>query len=131
MDPQRVRSVHLFAGLGKSDLRRIAQVADEVDVREGTELLHEGNFAHEFMAITDGRAEVVREGQRVAELGPGDFMGEAAALSHGQRNASIVASTPMTLMVMTARDLRAIAREMPAIDKSLREAAQAHAQPQA
>lgn len=121
----------MFADLRKSELRRVAQVADEVDVREGTELLHEGNFAHEFMAITDGRAEVVRDGQRIAELGPGDFMGEAAALSHGQRNASIVASTPMTLMVMTARDLRAIASEMPKIDKTLREAAQAHAQPQA
>ena len=125
MDEKRVKDVPLFAGLAKAELRRIAQVADEVDVPAGTELLHQGSFAYEFMAIEEGQAEVTRNGDAIAELGPGDFLGEIAALSRGQRNASVVATTPMTLVVMTARDLRLIAQEMPAVDRCLRQAAEA------
>ena len=65
----------------------------------------------------------MRDGEKVAELGPDDFLGEMAALDKGHRNATVVASTPMTVAVMTARDLRHIAREMPEVDAQLREAA--------
>jgi CRP/FNR family transcriptional regulator, cyclic AMP receptor protein len=125
MDEKRIKNVPLFRDLGKAERRRIAQVADEVDVREGYQLLHEGDLAHEFMVIEDGRAEVLRGGDHVADLGPGDFLGEIAALDHGQRNATVVASTPITMLVMTDRDLRRIASEMPAVDQCLRDAAKA------
>jgi CRP/FNR family transcriptional regulator, cyclic AMP receptor protein len=125
MDEKRIKNVPLFRDLGKAERRRIAQAADEVDVPEGYELLHEGDFAHEFMVIEEGRAEVRRDDERVAELGPGDFLGEIAALEHGQRNATVVAITPITMIVMTDGDLRAIARDMPAVDAVLREALQA------
>ena len=123
MDEHKLRNLPLFSSLGKHDLRNVASHADEVDIREGEELLHQGNFAHEFMVIIDGHAEVVRDGEQIAELGPGDFLGEIAALEHGSRNATVVASSEMTVVVMTATDLRYIAREMPKVDAQLREAA--------
>jgi CRP-like cAMP-binding protein len=61
--------------------------------------------------------------ENVAELGPSDFLGEIAALEMGHRTATVVARTPMKVVVMTARDLRHIAREMPEVDAQLREAA--------
>ena len=79
MDEQKLKSVPLFASLGREDLRRVAQVADGIDVREGKELLREGEFAYEFMVVQDGQAEVTREGEHIADLGPGDFLGEIAA----------------------------------------------------
>ena len=127
MDETRIKAIPLFHDLGRAEIKRIAHAADEVDVREGTELLHEGDFAHEFMAIEDGRADVVRHGEQVAELGPGDFLGETAALSRGTRNASVIAKTPMTLIVMSDRDLRHIADEMPAVAKCLTDTAEARA----
>ena len=123
MDAQKLKELPLFSILDRHELDRIASLTDEVDIREGEELLHQGNFAHEFMVVVDGRAQVVRNGDAVAEVGPGDFLGEAAALDSGQRNATVVASSPMNVVVMTARDLRHIAREMPDIDAQLREAA--------
>ena len=60
------------------------------------------------------------EARLAAPEGPGDFLGEIAALDHGQRNASVIAATPMTLMVTTARDLRAIARDLPGVENCLR-----------
>jgi NAD(P)H-dependent flavin oxidoreductase YrpB (nitropropane dioxygenase family) len=95
--------------LDRDELRRVAQVADRIDVGEGKELLHEGSFAYEFMVIENGSAEVIRDGKHVAELGPGDFLGEIAALEQGRRNASVIARSPMSLVVMTARDLRQLA----------------------
>jgi CRP/FNR family cyclic AMP-dependent transcriptional regulator len=125
MDEQKIKNVPLFSDLDKAQLKRIAQISDEVDVREGTELLHEGSFAHEFMVIEKGRADVIRQGEKVAELAPGDFLGEIAALDRGQRNATVVATTPMTLIVMTDRDLRHIASEMPALSRILEAVAKA------
>jgi CRP/FNR family cyclic AMP-dependent transcriptional regulator len=125
MDEQKIKNVPLFSDLDKAQLKRIAQISDEVDVREGTELLHEGSFAHEFMVIEKGRADVIRQGEKVAELAAGDFLGEIAALDRGQRNATVVATTPMTLIVMTDRDLRHIASEMPALSRILEAVAKA------
>ena len=103
MDADKLKALPLFASLRKDDLGRLAQLTDEVDVAEGEELLREGRFAYEFMVIEDGRAEVRRaSGEHVAELGPGDFFGEIAALEVGRRNATVVARSSMTLVVMTA-----------------------------
>ena len=124
MDDQKLKSVPLFASLGRDDLSRVAQVADEIDVREGKELLHEGEFAYEFMVVQDGQAEVTRDGEHVADLGPGDFLGEIAALEDGKRNASVVARSPMCLIVMTARDMRQLASSIPAFGEKLRTTAE-------
>jgi CRP/FNR family cyclic AMP-dependent transcriptional regulator len=123
MDEHKLEDLPLFSSLGKGDLRNIASHTDEVEMREGEELLHQGDFAYEFMVIVDGQAGVIRDGEQVAELGPGDFLGEIAALEKSHRNATVVASCAMKVVVMTARDLRHIAREMPDVDGQLREAA--------
>jgi len=123
MDEHKLSQLPLFGSLGKRELREIAALTDEVEIREGQELLHQGDFAYEFMVIIDGRADVVRDDEKVAELGPHDFLGEIAALDRGHRNATVVASDAMTVVVMTARDLRHIAREMPEVEAQLREAA--------
>ena len=123
MDESKLRSLPLFESLGKEELRRIAQVADEVDVREGKELLHEERFAYEFMVIEEGEAEVTRGGEHVADLGPGDFLGEIAALDNGKRTASVTAKTPMCLVVISARDLRVLANSIPTLKQQLQAAA--------
>lgn len=123
MDENKLRTVPLFASLEKDQLARVAQAADQIDVTAGKELLHEGQFAYEFMVIQDGHAEVMRDGEHVADLGPGDFLGEIAALEDGKRNASVVARSPMCLIVMTAHELRQLASAIPDLGETLRKAA--------
>jgi CRP/FNR family transcriptional regulator, cyclic AMP receptor protein len=123
MDERKLKSVPLFASFDKRQLRRVAQVADEIDIPAGKELLHEGNFAYEFMLISAGRAEVTRAGEHVAELGPGDFLGEIAALDRGKRNASVVARSSMSVIVMTDRELRHLSAEIPELGQALRQTA--------
>jgi cAMP-dependent protein kinase regulator len=122
MDEKALKSIPLFASLSKSERRQVASWTDEVDVTEGKALVKEGEFAYEVFIIEEGTAEVVRDGKRVAELGPGDFLGEMGAIRQARRNASVVAKSPMRVVVMTARDFRRLEHEMSAVAQQIRDA---------
>jgi CRP/FNR family transcriptional regulator, cyclic AMP receptor protein len=122
MDPRDVQSIPLFAGLSKDDQKVVAQYADEVDVDAGAVLAEEGRLAYEFFAIKDGSAEVRLGGQQAATLGPGDFFGEIGLLAGDRRVASVVATTPMSLVVLTGSQLRAIDSRMPGVAERIRSA---------
>lgn len=92
VDENKLKSIPLFASLGKKDLRRVARVADQIEAAAGKELLSEGRFPYEFMVIQEGHAKVTRDGQHLADVGPGDVLGEIAALEGGKRNATVIAT---------------------------------------
>ncbi len=115
MEESKLKSVGLFAQLSAADLRRLASVTDEIVVPAGTRLIDEGTFAHEFLLIRAGTAEVRRGGQPIAHLGPGEFAGEIGAMHDARRNATVIASSELTAIVMTARDLREITDAMPSV----------------
>jgi CRP-like cAMP-binding protein len=108
-------SIPLFGGLGKHEVEAISSCADVVDVREGERLVEEGDFGYEFFAIEDGSAEVRHGEELIAELGPGDFFGEQALSGDAQRNASVVAASPMVAVVMTRQAFRQMRHEHPTV----------------
>jgi CRP-like cAMP-binding protein len=115
MDPERLRSVPLFAGLEKRELEAISRHADEVDVREGELLVEEGDFGYEFFTIENGRAEVRHDEAVIAELEAGDFFGEQALSGDVRRNASVVAASPMTAIVMSRQAFRQMRNDVPTV----------------
>jgi CRP-like cAMP-binding protein len=115
MEESRLKTVPLFAGLSPAELRRLSGVTDEIVVPAGTRLIDEGRYSHEFLLIQEGNVDVRRGGELLARLGPGDFAGEIGVMQDARRNASVVASTPLTAIVMTARDLRQVTQEMPSV----------------
>jgi CRP/FNR family cyclic AMP-dependent transcriptional regulator len=129
VDPKDLKSVPLFASLRDDELRLVAQQADEVDVREGKQLITEGRFAYEFFAIQEGTADVTRDGRVVTTLGPGDFFGELALTVTDKRTASVAATTPMRLVVLTAAQFHAIEGRMPGVAAQIRAAIEERIQP--
>ena len=113
MDPGRLKSLPLFRGVSEQDLRKIATLAAEVSVEQGKHLVNEGDYSYELMAIEEGTAEVLRGGERLAELGPGQFFGEIGLLERERRNATVVAKTPMRLITFTSWDLRRMEKTTP------------------
>jgi CRP/FNR family cyclic AMP-dependent transcriptional regulator len=113
MDEAPLKSIPLFASLSDRERKQVAHWADEIDVAEGEHLVNLGAFAHEFFVILVGEAEVTREGQHIADLGPGDFFGEIALETDERRTATVTASTPMKLVVMFGRDFRQMEASMP------------------
>jgi CRP-like cAMP-binding protein len=115
MEESELRSIPLFESLTSEERRAIAPHADEVEVQEGTELVRQGEFAYEFFVIEEGTAEVLRDGERIAELGPGDFLGEMGIVGKVVRNATVVTTSPARVIVMTEQALRSMARTNPAV----------------
>jgi CRP/FNR family transcriptional regulator, cyclic AMP receptor protein len=113
LDASRLKSIPLFEDVPEEELGQIATFAQEVTVDQGRELVREGDFSYEFMAIEEGEAEVTRDGDHVADLGPGDFFGEMGLLEKTLRNATVTATTPMQLVTLTGWDLRRIERTVP------------------
>src|SRR5689334_18494832 len=113
MDEAAIRRMKLFSGLSRTQRRLLAMRAEEVDVPPGKVLCGKGNTAHEFFVIEDGTAEVIRDGQYLDELGPGDSFGEMGLLEGSPRNADVIAKTPLTLMVLSGSTLKDLERECP------------------
>ena len=113
MDPSHLKTIPLFEDIPDDELEKIATFAQEITVEAGRELVREGDFSYEFMAIQDGEAAVTRHGEHVANLGPGDFFGEMGLLEKTLRNATVTAKTPMRLITLTGWDLRRIERTVP------------------
>jgi CRP/FNR family transcriptional regulator, cyclic AMP receptor protein len=113
LDASRLRSIPLFQDVPDEELAQIATFAQEVTVDAGRELVREGDFSYEFMAIEEGEAEVTRHGEHVANLGAGDFFGEMGLLEKTLRNATVTARSPMRLVTLTGWDLKRMERHIP------------------
>jgi CRP/FNR family cyclic AMP-dependent transcriptional regulator len=113
VDPNRLKSIPLFQTVPEEDLNEIAPFAREVSVEEGRHLVREGDYSYELIAIEEGTAEVLRGGEHVADLGPGDFFGEHGLLERDRRNATVIAKTPMRLITLTSWDIKRMERSMP------------------
>jgi CRP/FNR family cyclic AMP-dependent transcriptional regulator len=113
LDASRLKSLPLFADVPDEELAQIAGFAQQVNVDQGRELVREGDFSYEFMAIEEGEAEVTRNSQYVADLGPGDFFGEMGLLEKTLRNATVTAKTPMKLVTLTGWDMKRMERHIP------------------
>ena len=121
MDTSRLKALPLFEGVSDEDLDKIAPFVSEVSVSEGKHLVDEGRFAYEFFVIKEGSAAVTRGGRTLNELGPGDFFGELGLHGgEGRRTASVVATSPLTVVVMLARDFAAMERAMPEVAEAIR-----------
>ncbi len=120
MDEAQLDGIPLFAGLTLDQRASIASVCAELEVEEGATLVKEGDFGFAAFAITSGAADVVHDGVVVRTLGPGDVFGEIAVLSGGRRTATVVATSPMTLVTVLNRDMWRLERELPDVAAVLR-----------
>jgi len=120
MEESRLAALRPFAGLSSGDRKMLARVMDELSFPAGATLVNQGDYGYEFMVIEEGTVDVVRDGIRVDEMGPGDFFGEVAVLTvGGQRNATIVATMPVRVLTLTAHYMREVRERMPGVGEQI------------
>jgi CRP-like cAMP-binding protein len=110
-----LKNVPLFAGCTKKELRELAARTDEIDLREGYVLMREGRPGREFVVLVEGTAKVTKDGKKLAELEAGDWVGEIALLTNVPRTATVTASSPIRVLVITDRAFKRLVETMPSI----------------
>jgi CRP-like cAMP-binding protein len=120
MDIGRLKPLPLFANVDENDLASIAPFVKEVSVAEGAQLVREGDYSYELIAIEEGTADVIRGDEKVAELGPGDYFGEMGVVEGEKRTASVVATSPMRLISLTSWEIRRMQKSMPQVVEQIR-----------
>lgn len=99
---EQLGRLQIFSECTPAELEEIADALHGRDIAEGTMLTSEGAPGSELFVIVEGVAGVYRRGRRVGTVGPGDFFGELAALATRERSASVVARTPMRVLVASS-----------------------------
>jgi len=113
MDAARLKTIRVFSDLDDDSLEAISKLAAEVSVPEGKELVREGDYSYDLIAIEEGTAKVHHGDETIAELGPGDVVGEMGVLERAQRNASVTATSAMLLVTLTGWDVRKLRKQAP------------------
>ena len=111
----RIRAVPMFASASASTLELLAQSTDEVTVQPGKVLVTEGHLSHDAYVIESGTAEVLVDGEVVAEIPAGELIGELAFLDPGPSTATVRAQTRMDVLVIPHNRLDAIVAASPEI----------------
>jgi CRP/FNR family cyclic AMP-dependent transcriptional regulator len=117
-----IKHVPLFAQCSKKELASIAAVADEIDLGEGRELTRQDAPGREFFVLVEGEADVRRNGRKIRTLSDGDFFGEIALVTDRPRTATVVARTPVRLLVVTDRAFRRMLEESPQMQAKVMQA---------
>jgi CRP-like cAMP-binding protein len=112
-------SVPLFSACSKKELQAISRASVEVDIPDGRTFVEQNETGREAFIIVDGKADVARNGRKIATLGPGDCVGELALLDRGPRTASVTANGPLKLLVLGPREFSGLLDEVPTITHKL------------
>ena len=110
-----LRRVPLFASCSKAELRELARSADGIDLRDGAVLTREERSGREFFILVEGTARVTRKGRKLTDLGAGDWFGEIALLTNAPRTATVTATSPVRVLVLTNRAFKGVVETMPSV----------------
>ncbi len=116
---QRLQQVAFFANCSPAELVRIDQLGTEVLVQPGTTLIREGEVGRDCFVTLDGVATVERFGEPIAAIKAGSIAGELALLDHAPRNATVVATTPMRVLVLTPPEFRRLLNAAPSLEPAV------------
>jgi CRP/FNR family cyclic AMP-dependent transcriptional regulator len=114
-DVERLKRATVFSVLGDEQLRRIADAANETEHPVGDALTEQGVFGHRFHLLLEGAAEVEQDGKRIAEVGPGDFVGELGLLGGGPSTATVRSTEPTRCLTLRREAFWEVLEAEPAI----------------
>ena len=114
-----LRGVPLFSGCSQKELGQISALADEIYQPDDTTLIVEGAKGREFFVLVEGTVDVHRNGRKLSTLGRGDFFGEMALVNEKPRSATVVATSPVRLLVITGQAFQRLLNDTPTIQEKV------------
>ena len=120
MDVSLLKTIPLFAEVPDEQLRKIAPFAEADEFAEGQVVVKEGGYSNHFFAIEEGTAKVERNGEHIADLGPGDVFGEQGLLEKQERSATVIATSRLRVIKIEHWELSRMRKSMPEVVDELR-----------
>lgn len=105
------------------EVARISAAGRHVHLPSGWSPIWEDTPADKAYILLAGTVSVRRDGEEIAQLGPGDIMGEQALVNHKLRSASIVALSDLETIHLTDEDVAKLSEAMPTFKAALDEVA--------
>jgi CRP-like cAMP-binding protein len=117
---ERLGKIAVLSDLSIGRRSELARLADEIEAQAGEVIIVQGNPGYEFMMLEAGHADVLKDGVQINTMGPGDCFGELAVLSDGAtRTASVVASSDLRAVVLTAHFMREMHDRLPSVGERI------------
>ena len=125
-----LRAVPLFAELTDPELRSIYALGVRREVPAGERIVQRWDATRDFYVVLEGSVAVEIDDELIRRLSAGEFFGELAALDWGAgfgypRLATVVAETPVRLVVFAGGSLADLVHSFPTVDAHIREAVRA------
>lgn len=103
-----------LADLTSGEMREVCGAGSEVTVPDGWSLIAQSTPPDKAYLVIEGRLAVLANGEQVAELGPGDLVGEIGLREHRLRTATVTARTPLKLLHFTPEAFSGLCDRIPA-----------------
>ncbi len=125
LTPADLRAIGPFASVSDDDATRFLATGRAERRAPGEAVTERWTLARTFYLVTSGRLSIRIDDREVNALGPGDYLGEIAAMDWGRdfsygRTATAVATEPTDLLAFPAAALRELMADDPAVDRALR-----------
>lgn len=108
-----LKAVPMLAGCSEMQLRSIATITRVFDAPAGTVITRVGEPGTDFYIILHGTVNVDLSMGKPVSLRPGEFFGEMSLLDGDPRSATVVADTPVRLLVINRENFSVLRREVP------------------
>jgi CRP/FNR family cyclic AMP-dependent transcriptional regulator len=112
----------LFSTCSQRQLAQVAALTVQADLPKGTVMTRQGATGGLAYLIATGQADVIRDGKRIARLGPGDVVGELSLIDGGQRSATVTATTDLEVLELDRAELFTLMKKAPPVVHKLLEA---------
>jgi CRP/FNR family cyclic AMP-dependent transcriptional regulator len=112
---EHLAKVSLFSGSSKKELQSVARSIKQINHPVGTVIAAEGEPGRGLFIIGEGEADVTVGGKKVNQLRAGDSFGEMALLDGGPRTATVTATTPVKIYVLSQWSFRGLLADQPSI----------------
>ncbi len=115
----QLQKIPVFQGCSRQQLVAVARIVDITDVPAGKALTLAGETGSDFSIILDGTARVGVWGRKRVRLGPGDFFGEMSLLDGEPCSATVVAETPLRLLVIPHQGFWTLLTKLPGLTRQI------------
>jgi len=123
MDEKRIialmKGTSMFSGTSEASLKSVLKSAVQKTSPAGTTIVQEGRGGVGFYLILEGKAEVIRKGEKLAEFGPGNFFGELSVIDGAPRTADVVAMIDTTCLIITQWAMKSLIENHPEIAQGM------------